>query len=226
MPDTDTVAQQLAAVRARVDKASDAAGCAPGAVKLVAVSKRQPKVRVDAALAAGQRVFGEVRVQDAEARWHQRREAHPDLELHMIGPLQTNKVKEAVRLFDMIQTVDRLKLADHLAREMERSGRRPSCLIEVNVGEEPQKAGVWPEGADDLVRHCRDGLGLPVVGLMCIPPMGEEPSPYFALLRTIAERNGLAELSMGMSGDYEAAVELGATMVRVGTAIFGERDDR
>lgn len=219
-----SVAQQLADVRARIDRAADIAARAANTVKLVAVSKRQPHARVDAALAAGQRVFAEVRVQDAAASWRGRRAAHPDLELHMVGPLQTNKVKEAVRLFDVIQTVDRPKLAEHLAREMERSGRRPSCLIEVNVGEEPQKAGVWPEEADDLVRRCRDGLGLPVVGLMCIPPMGEEPSPYFALLRTIAERNGLAELSMGMSGDYEAAVELGATMVRVGTAIFGERD--
>ncbi len=224
MSETATVAQNLAEVRARIDRASDTAGRAPGAVKLVAVCKRQPDTRVDAALAAGQRVFGEVRVQEAQARWRQRREAHPDLELHMIGPLQTNKVKEAVRLFDVIQTVDRPKLAEQLAREMERSGRRPSCLIEVNVGEEPQKAGVWPEEADELVRRCRDDLGLPVVGLMCIPPMGEEPSPYFALLRTIAARNGLAELSMGMSGDYEAAAELGATMVRVGTAIFGERE--
>ena len=225
MPKVTKVTQQLANVSARIKKAAGNAERSPDSIKLVAVSKRQPDARVDAALANGQRAFAEVRVQEAETRWQERREVYPDLELHMIGPLQTNKVKEAVRLFDVIQTLDRQKLAEHLVRDMDRLGRCPSCLIQVNVGEEPQKAGVWPEEADDLVQTCRDNLNLPIVGLMCIPPMGKEPSPYFALLRTIAERNGLDELSMGMSGDYEAAVELGATLVRVGTEIFGERDD-
>ncbi len=220
----EQVAQNLTDVRARIDATARAAGRAPEAVRLVAVSKRQPEARIDAALAAGQRVFGEIRVQEAEAHWRARREAVPDLELHMIGPLQTNKVKEAVRLFDVIETVDRPKLAQNLAAEMERTGRRLPCFIEVNVGEEPQKAGVWPEEADALVRRCRDELDLPLAGLMCIPPFGEEPAPYFALLRTIAERNGLIELSMGMSDDYEVAIGLGANVVRVGTAIFGERE--
>ncbi len=220
----EKVAQNLTDVRARIDATARAAGRATEAVRLVAVSKRQPEARIDAALAAGQRVFGEIRVQEAEAHWRARREAVPDLELHMIGPLQTNKVKEAVRLFDVIETVDRPKLAQNLATEMERTGRRLPCFIEVNVGEEPQKAGVWPEEADALVRRCREELDLPLAGLMCIPPFGEEPAPYFALLRTIAERNGMSELSMGMSDDYEVAIGLGATVVRVGTAIFGERE--
>lgn len=224
MSEVAKVTQQLTNVRARINKAAGNAERSPDSIKLIAVSKHQADARVDAALADGHRVFAEVRIQEAKIRWQERRDAYPDLELHMIGPLQTNKVREAVRLFDVIQTLDRQKLAEHLVQEMDRSGHCPSCLIQVNVGEEPQKTGIWPEEADDLVQTCRDDLNLPIVGLMCIPPMGKEPSPYFALLRTIAERNGLAELSMGMSGDYEAAVELGATLVRVGTEIFGERE--
>ena len=190
---------------------------------LVAVSKAQPDERVLAALAAGQRVFGENYLQEARARWPALRARHPDLQLHMIGPIQTNKARDVVALFDVIETVDRPKLARVLAREMARQGRRPACFVQVNTGEEPQKAGVWPADADAFVKACRDDLGLPVEGLMAIPPEDEEPSLHFALLAKIAARNGLAQLSMGMSADFEVAVQFGATHVRVGSAIFGER---
>ena len=175
------------------------------------------------ALVAGHRLFGENRVQEAEAKYPALRESFPDLALHLIGPLQTNKVKDAVALFDVIETVDRPRLAVALAREMERTGRRLSCLIEVNTGEEPQKSGVMPEAADAFVLECRDRLGLPIAGLMCVPPLDEEPSPHFALLREIARRTGLEIVSMGMSADFETAIRFGATHVRVGTAIFGAR---
>jgi PLP dependent protein len=192
-------------------------------VTLVAVSKTNPAAAVRAALAAGQRVFGENRVQEALEKFPLLRGEFPGLALHLIGPLQTNKVKEAVAQFDVIETVDRKRLAEALAREMERTGRRPSCLIEVNTGEEAQKAGVFPAAADDFIADCRDRLGLPIIGLMCVPPHGEEPSPHFALLREIARRQSLAVLSMGMSADFETAIRFGATHVRVGTAIFGAR---
>ena len=191
---------------------------------LVAVSKRQPDDRIDAVLAAGHRLFGENRVQEAQQRWTERRREHPDLTLHLIGPLQTNKVAEAVALFDVIEVVDRPKLALALAREMARQDRRLSCYIQVNTGEEPQKSGILPDEADDFIAFCRDECGLDIVGLMCIPPQDEEPAMHFALLRGIAARNGLAGLSMGMSGDFEEAVAFGATSVRVGSAIFGARD--
>jgi pyridoxal phosphate enzyme (YggS family) len=194
----------------------------PAGIALVAVSKAQPDARVRAALAAGQRVFGENYVQEAKARWPDLRARHPDLRLHMIGPIQSNKARDVVALFDVIETVDRPKLARALVKEMDRLGRRPDCLIEVNTGEEPQKAGVWPADADALIEECRN-LGLPVIGLMVIPPEGEEPSLHFALLAEIARRNGLARLSMGMSADFESAVQFGATHVRVGSAIFGAR---
>ena len=216
----------LAAVRAAIRAAALEAGRRPEEVTLVAVGKAQPVGRIRAALDAGQRVFGENYVQEAQAHWEGVRERHPDLELHMIGALQSNKAREAVALFDAIQTVDRPKLARALAKEMDRRGRRPACFVEVNTGEEPQKAGVWPEAADAFVRQCREEFGLPVEGLMCIPPEGEEPSLHFALLREIAARNGLARLSMGMSADYEVAVRFGATHVRVGTAVFGARPPR
>jgi pyridoxal phosphate enzyme (YggS family) len=217
------IAANLAAVEARIAAAARAAGRAPGAVALVAVSKTHPASAVVSALAAGQRLFGENRVQEAQQKYPDLKARHGDLRLHLIGPLQTNKVKEAVSLFDAIETVDRPRLAEALAREMERQGKRRSCLIEVNTGEEPQKAGVLPREADRFIADCRDRLGLPVEGLMCIPPEGEEPSPHFALLREIARRNGLAALSMGMSADFEIAVRFGATLVRVGSAIFGAR---
>jgi PLP dependent protein len=219
----DPVAVKLREVRARIAAAAKAVRRDPARVTLVAVSKAQPDARVRAALAAGQRAFGENYMQEAKARWPALRAAYPDLRLHMIGPIQTNKARDVVALFDVIETLDRSKLARALAKEMDRQGRRPDCLIEVNTGEEAQKAGVWPEDADALIKECRDDLGLPVVGLMAIPPEHEEPSLHFALLAEIAGRNGLAQLSMGMSADYEIAVQFGATQVRVGSAIFGAR---
>jgi pyridoxal phosphate enzyme (YggS family) len=213
----------LHAVRARLEAAARSVGRAPGEVTLVAVSKAQPEERVLAALAAGQRVFGENYLQEAKARWPALRAQYPDLRLHMIGPIQSNKAKDVVALFDVIETVDRQKLARVLAQEMARQGRRPVCFIQVNTGEEPQKAGVWPVAADAFIAECRNELDLPVGGLMAIPPEAEEPAPHFALLAKIATRNGLAKLSMGMSADFEIAVQFGATHVRVGSAIFGPR---
>jgi len=222
-PEARDIAANIAAVRDRIARAARSAGRDPAGVTLVAISKTQPPERIAAVLAAGQRVFGENRVQEAAAKWPALREAWPGLELHLVGPLQTNKVKEAVALFDAIESLDRTKLAQALAAEMTRSGRRPACYIQVNTGEEPQKAGIEPGEADAFIRLCRADLALPVVGLMCIPPVDEEPSLHFALLAEIGRRNGLSQLSMGMSGDYETAVGFGATHVRVGTAIFGER---
>jgi len=216
------IAAQLAEVKAHIAAAARAAGREPGAVTLVAVSKTHPADAVAAALAAGQRVFGENRVQEAEAKYPPLKARHPDLVLHLIGPLQTNKVKEAVALFDVIETLDRPRLAEALRREIERQGRRPQLLIQVNTGAEPQKAGVAPAEADRFIEACR-GLGLAIDGLMCIPPAAEEPALHFALLREIARRHGLRQLSMGMSADYETAIRFGASHVRVGTAIFGER---
>ena len=219
----ESIAANLAAVRGRIEAAARAAGRPPEAVSLVAVSKTQPADAVRAALAAGQRVFGENRVQEGLAKFPELRGEFPDLELHLIGPLQTNKVREAVAHFDLIETVDRPRLAEALAREMQRTGRRLPCYVEVNTGEEPQKAGVLPEATDEFIAECRDRLGLPIVGLMCIPPEHDEPALHFALLREIARRNGLDILSMGMSADFETAIRFGATHVRVGTAIFGAR---
>jgi len=221
-----SIEANLRAVRARIEAAALAVGRAPEAVTLVAVSKAQPEERVHAALAAGQRVFGENYMQEAKARWTPLRAGCPDLQLHMIGPIQSNKAKDVVALFDVIETVDRPKLARVLADEMARQGRRPACFVQVNTGEEAQKAGVWPGDADDFVKACREDLGLPVRGLMAIPPEDEEPSLHFALLAKIAARNGLDQLSMGMSADFEIAVQFGATHVRVGSAIFGARPPR
>jgi pyridoxal phosphate enzyme (YggS family) len=219
----DPVASNLDEVRARIVAAAAAVGRDPSGITLVAVSKAQPESRVQAALAAGQRVFGENYMQEAKTRWPALRARYPDVRLHMLGPIQTNKARDVAALFDVIETVDRPKLARALAKEMDRLGRRPACFIEVNTGEEPQKAGVRPADADALIKECRDDLGLPVVGLMAIPPEAEEPSLHFALLAEIARRNGLEQLSMGMSADYEIAVQFGATHVRVGSAIFGAR---
>ncbi len=219
----EVIATNLSGVRARIAAAARDAGRPADAVTLVAVSKTQPQSAVRAALVAGQRVFGENRVQEALEKFPGLRNEFPDLALHLIGPLQTNKVRDAVAHFDVIETVDRLRLAEALTREMERTGKRRLCLIEVNTGEEPQKAGVFPAAADEFIADCRDRLGLPIVGLMCIPPQDAEPSPYFALLREIARRNNLAMLSMGMSADFETAIRFGATHVRVGTAVFGAR---
>lgn len=217
------IAANLAAIRDRIAAAARGAGRDGDAVSLVAVSKTHPASSVAEALRAGQRLFGENRVQEALGKYPALRREFPDLVLHLIGPLQTNKVRDAVAHFDVIETVDRTRLAEALAREMERSGRRLPCFIEVNTGEEAQKSGVAPQEADAFIADCRNRLGLPVVGLMCVPPLGEEPSPHFALLREIAGRNGLAGLSMGMSADFEIAIRFGATHVRVGTAIFGAR---
>ena len=216
------IAANLAAVRGRIAAAASAAGRAAGEVTLVAVGKTHGPAAIAAAIAAGQRQFGENRVQEAALKYPALKDETPQLELHLIGPLQSNKVKEAVALFDVIETLDRPKLADALAREMARQGRRPRLFVEVNTGEEPQKAGVLPADADAFIAACRR-LGLEIAGLMCIPPAEEEPALHFALLREIARRNGIAQLSMGMSADYETAIRFGATHVRVGTAIFGER---
>jgi PLP dependent protein len=217
------IAANLAAVHDRIAGAARAAGRPPQSVALVAVSKTHPAASVRAALAAGHRLFGENRVQEAQAKYPALRDAFPDLALHLIGPLQTNKVKDAVALFDVIESLDRPRLAATLAAEMARSGRRLPCLIEVNTGEQPQKTGILPEAADAFIGECRDRLGLPISGLMCVPPEHEPPAPHFALLREIARRNGLELLSMGMSADFETAIRFGATHVRVGTAIFGAR---
>jgi pyridoxal phosphate enzyme (YggS family) len=217
------LAERLAAVRGRIAAAARAVGRDPADIALVAVSKTHDANAVSTAIAAGQRVFGENRVQEAQGKYPALKTAHPDLVLHLIGPLQSNKVKDAVALFDVIESLDRPKLAEALAREMERTGRRPRCLIQVNTGEEPQKAGVLPTAADAFIKECRERWRLPVEGLMCIPPLDQEPSPHFALLREMARRHELPKLSMGMSADYEIAIRLGATHVRVGTAIFGER---
>ena len=207
-------------VNARIARACAAAGRAPGDVTLVAVSKQQPWEMVAPVLAAGQRVFGENRVQEAEARWAERRD---EIELRLIGPLQSNKAREAVAFFDVIETLDREKLARALADETQRLGKAPRLYVQVNTGEEPQKAGVVPAEADAFVALCRETHGLAIEGLMCIPPAAEPPGPHFALLGKIAARNGIARLSMGMSDDFETAIRFGATSVRVGSAIFGAR---
>ena len=208
------------AILERIAAAARVAGRDPAAVTLTAVSKQQPWEAIAPVLAAVQRVFGENRVQEASARWSGRREG---LELRLIGPLQTNKAREAVALFDVIETLDRPGLADALARSMAASGKTVRLYVQVNTGEEPQKAGVAPEEADAFIAECRERRGLSIEGMMCIPPADEPPGPHFALLAKIARRNGLAGLSMGMSADFETAIALGATSVRVGSALFGAR---
>ena len=207
-------------IRRRIVAATVAAGREPGSVSLTAVSKQQPWPAVAAVLGAGQRVFGENRVQEAMERWRDRR---AEIELRLIGPLQTNKAADAVAFFDAIEIVDRDRLAERLAAEIARQGRAPRLLVQVNTGEEPNKAGVAPREVDEFLVRCRDVHGLTIEGLMCIPPADEPPGPHFALLAKIARRNGLAHLSMGMSGDFETAIRHGATSVRVGSALFGER---
>ena len=209
-------------IRQRIEKVAAKACRAAAAVTLIAVSKQQPDDRVDAALAAGQRVFGENRVQEATERWAARRARFPDLRLHLIGPLQTNKALAAVRLFDVIETIDRPPVAEAVVAAMEKAGRRPACFVQVNTGAEPQKGGVLPEELPALLAACR-ALGLGIGGLMAIPPAAEVPGPHFALLHKLAGRHGLPDLSMGMSHDFETAIALGATYVRVGTAVFGDR---
>ncbi|MGE0828339.1 MAG: YggS family pyridoxal phosphate-dependent enzyme [Hyphomonadaceae bacterium] len=211
------------AIRARIFAAAKAAGRDPAGIALAAISKQQPDARIEAALAWGQRLYGENRVQEAAARWGPRRASYPDLRLRLVGPLQTNKAAEAVACFDAIDTLDRPKLAASLADAVQKAGKSPEILIQVNTGEEPQKAGIAPQDADAFIAAARQDYGLSVCGLMCIPPADEPPAPHFALLAKIAERNGLQTLSMGMSGDFEEAIRMGATIVRVGAAFFGAR---
>lgn len=213
----------LSEIRDRIAAAEAKAGRAAGSVKLIAVSKVQPLDRVEAVLEEGHRLFGENRVQEAAGKWPGFRERFEGVEVHLIGPLQTNKARQAMELFEAIHSVDRPKLAQTLARLADETGRCPELFVQVNTGEEPQKAGVLPGDADAVVAECR-ALSLPLAGLMCIPPVDEEPSLHFALLAKIAARNGLEGLSMGMSSDFESAIGFGATHVRVGSAIFGERE--
>ena len=222
-PPAVDIAANLAAVTAHVQAAARAARRDAGEITLIAVSKGHPPGRIVPALDAGHRAFGENRVQEACEKWPALRAEWPGAVLHYIGALQTNKVRDAVAVADAIHAIDRPKLATAIAREMERQGRRPACFIQVNTGAELQKAGVLPAGLDALFAHCRHDLLLPVTGLMCIPPAADDPAPHFALLRELAARHDLAHLSMGMSADYRTAIAMGATHVRVGTAIFGAR---
>jgi PLP dependent protein len=218
-----TAAARLAAVRREIEAACRETGRDPAAVTLVAISKTFGPEAIEPVIAAGQRVFGENRVQEAKAKWPALQERHPGVELHLVGPLQSNKAKEAVALFDAIHSVDRPSLCEALAKEIAKQGRTPTLFVEVNTGAESQKSGVLPEATDAFLRDCRERYGLTIAGLMCIPPAEEPPAPHFALAAKIAKRNGLALLSMGMTADFPVAVEFGATHVRVGTAIFGHR---
>ena len=221
--DLTTVGGRLAEVRARMARAARDATRDPASVALVCVSKTFAADAIVPVLEAGERVFGENRVQEAATKWPALRERFGALDLHLIGPLQSNKAEEAVATFDVIETVDRPKIAEALARAMNKAGRRPKLFVQVNTGAEPQKAGILPEAADEFLRTCHDSYELDVAGLMCIPPIDDQASPHFALLSVIAARNGVAALSMGMSSDFELGIQLGATHVRVGSAIFGAR---
>jgi pyridoxal phosphate enzyme (YggS family) len=220
---TSPAATGLESVRAEIARACRDAGRDTSEVTLVAVSKTFPADAIEPVIAAGQRVFGENRVQEAKSKWPPLLAKHPGLTLHLIGPLQSNKAKEAVVLFDAIHAVDRPSLCEALAKEIAKQGRSPLLFVEINTGAEPQKAGVLPENADAFLADCHDKYGLTIAGLMCIPPLEQTPGPHFALTAKIARRNGLPLLSMGMSADYITAIQLGATHVRVGSAIFGER---
>ena len=216
-------AARLQIVRAEIRKAALGNGRDPASVTLVAITKTFEVENILPVIEAGHRVFGENRVQEAKTKWPALKERFPDIELHLVGPLQSNKAREAVALFDAIHTVDRPKIAATLAEEMARVGRKLKLFVEVNTGAEPQKAGVLPENADQFVAECRNTYKLSIEGLMCIPPLDEAPAPHFALLAKIAKRNGLKALSMGMSADFASAIAFGATHVRIGTAIFGAR---
>ena len=221
--DSATISNAFAAVQEKLKAAAATAGRTEQDVTLIAVSKQQQDDRIDASLATGHRIFGENRVQEAKTRWTERKVLYPDLCLHLIGPLQSNKTAEAVRLFDVIHTVDRPKIATAIAAEADKQQKQIECFIQVNTGDEPQKSGIAPAELADFLAFCRTQAGLFVKGLMCIPPVEEEAAMHFALLKTLADRHDLASLSMGMSGDYEEAVRFGATHVRVGSALFGAR---
>jgi len=210
-------------VKSQIEKTRQSAVGSAEMVHLIAVSKQQPDEKIEAALATGHRLFGENRVQEATERWAHRRALFPDLRLHLIGPLQSNKAAEAVALFDVIETIDRPKIAKAVSAEMIKQDKKRSCFIQVNTGEEPQKSGIAPQDTLDFVTYCQKDLGLAVMGLMCIPPQTEEPAMHFALLKKLAQQAGLPHLSMGMSADYEDAIAFGADYVRVGSALFGER---
>jgi PLP dependent protein len=218
-----SVLDRLQEVRQAVARAARDAERDPRDVTLVCVTKTFSAAEIEPVLQAGERVFGENRVQEAMEKWPLLREAYPSLELHLIGPLQSNKAHEAVKLFDVIETVDRDKIANTLSAEIQKLGRHPKLYVQVNTGEEPQKAGVAPRDADAFIARCRKDFGLGIAGLMCIPPLDDQASPHFAMLNQIAARNGLREMSMGMSADFELAIQLGATHVRIGSAIFGAR---
>ncbi|MBT3357998.1 MAG: YggS family pyridoxal phosphate-dependent enzyme [Rhodospirillales bacterium] len=217
------IATNIAAVNDRIAQAAAEAGRDPQTIELVAISKTKPDELIRAAIGAGHKVFGENRVQEVESKWPAIKADHADVQLHLVGPLQRNKLKRAVALCDVIETVDREKLVRGLVDEMAATGRVVDCLIQVNTGEEPQKAGILPARIDEFVEMCRKDYELPVAGLMCIPPFDDEPAFHFALLAEMARRNGLEKISMGMTGDFETAIRFGATHVRVGTAIFGAR---
>jgi pyridoxal phosphate enzyme (YggS family) len=216
--------ERLSEIQAAIARAATDCRREPGDVALVCVTKNFPAKDVIPLLEAGHRVFGENRVQEAKAKWAGLRALYPGVELHLIGPLQSNKTREALEIFDVIESVDREKIAQALAKEIAATGKRPRLLVQVNTGAEPQKVGVLPEHADAFIQACREQYGLEIAGLMCVPPVDQQASPHFALLAEIARRNGLKTLSMGMSSDFELAVQLGATHVRVGSAIMGERD--
>ena len=217
------IAETLASALAAIEKSRRSSPLGARQVTLIAASKQQPEATLAEAIAIGISNFGENRVQEAAAKWESLRTRFPQVRLHMIGPLQTNKVKEAVRLFDTLHTIDRPKLAEALAQEIQKQGKAPDCFIQINTGEEPQKAGVHPKEAEALIRYCRNTLHLPLIGLMCVPPADAHPAPHFALLHKLARRHALGSLSMGMSEDFAIAVRLGATHVRIGRALFGER---
>jgi hypothetical protein len=223
---TNVLETPLSKVRDQIARACAEARRDPASVTLVAISKTFGADAIEPVIAAGQRVFGENRVQEAKAKWPPLKQRHGGIELHLVGSLQSNKAKEAVALFDAIHSVDRPSLAEALAKEIARQGRTPTLFVEINTGAEPQKAGVLPEETDAFLNRCRERYGLSIAGLMCLPPAHEPPAPHFALTAKIARRNGLSLLSMGMSADFPLAIEFGATHVRVGTAIFGERATR
>lgn len=216
-------AAALADVKAEIAAACHEARRDPASVTLIAVSKTFDADSIEPVIVAGQRVFGENRVQETKGKWPELQRRHPGLSLHLIGPLQSNKAKEAVAMFDAIHSVDRPSLCEALAKEIGKQGRAPQLFVEINTGAEPQKAGILPEDADAFLRACKDTYGLAIAGLMCIPPLDEAPAPHFALTAKIVARNGLAQLSMGMSADFRIAIQFGATHVRVGSAIFGTR---